>query len=117
MSDLLKDIPSKIDHLGETEYLLSDIQKHTSVGTVLSKTLVVVYTWHDNWLKWCFLEWSGGDTSGNDSFKPFMYGEGPSGALRECRHSYIGDDGYVFYLNKKNFIAALDWLSQHYDMN
>ena len=120
MSDLLKSISGIPNHLEEMEYALKDIQKNFTLYETLdliSDHLIVIYKWDDVWLKWCFLEWAGGDMRGNDTFTPFMYGEGPSGSLRECRHTHIGEEGYVFYLNGQRMKQAIEWLEQHYDMN
>jgi hypothetical protein len=42
-----------------------------------------------------------------------FHGEGPSGALRELRHTYWGEDGYIFYPNgeliSKAFVALREW--------
>jgi hypothetical protein len=46
-----------------------------------------------------------------------MHGYGFLGGLNECRHTYWGEDGYIFYPNAKDIKAALDFLSQHFDMD
>jgi hypothetical protein len=45
-----------------------------------------------------------------------MHGSGPSNNLRECRHTFWGEDGYIFYPQKSHIIAALDWLEKYYDL-
>jgi hypothetical protein len=42
---------------------------------------------------------------------------GPSGGLREARHSYWGPDGngYVFYMNFEHVRAALSYLERFFD--
>ncbi len=44
-----------------------------------------------------------------------FHGEGPSGNLRECRHTYWGDEGYIFYPNGKVIMAAFRALAEFYD--
>lgn len=50
-----------------------------------------------------------------------FFGDGPGGkkgeSLRECRHTYWGEngDGYIFYPEGKLIIAALRALSEFYD--
>ncbi len=45
-----------------------------------------------------------------------FYGEGPSGNLRECRHTYWGDDsGYIFYPSGLLITAAFRRLSDFFD--
>lgn len=62
------------------------------------------------------VEWyteSGGDTHVTALFG----GNGPSGNLRELRHTYWGrdGDGYCFYLDVDNAVAALSALKEHFD--
>lgn len=46
-----------------------------------------------------------------------FYGEGPSGALRELRHTYWGDEhGYIFYVHADIVIAALNALREWFDL-
>lgn len=42
---------------------------------------------------------------GDDLYSVVAHGSGPSGSLREPRHTYFGEDGYVFYVNP----AILTW--------
>lgn len=47
-----------------------------------------------------------------------FYGEGPSGNLRECRHTYWGEEdnhGYIFYLDGRLITAAFRRLSEFFD--
>lgn len=44
-----------------------------------------------------------------------FYGSGPTGNLRECRHTYWGENGYVFYPHGPTIIAAFKELSKYYD--
>ena len=71
------------------------------------------------WVKLHFLEvnsWDEHETFVSSLFKC----EGPGGVdhpLRECRHTYFPDNGYVFYLNYDNMIAALDYCKNYFDMD
>lgn len=47
----------------------------------------------------------------------FWSGEGTGGSLRELRHSWFGEDGYIFYLNLDHLIAAAQFLKQHFDVH
>lgn len=44
-----------------------------------------------------------------------FHGKGLSGALRECRHTYWGEDGYIFYPNGKVISEAFKELSIYFD--
>ena len=43
--------------------------------------------------------------------------EGFSETLREGRHTYFPEEGYVFYLNMKMMIAALNHCTKYFDMD
>lgn len=69
----------------------------------------VVLNWHDEtWLKFAVLESDGSSV---------FHGEGPSGSLRECRHTYWGYDGYIFYPNARLITDAFRVLSEFYDLD
>lgn len=74
------------------------------------------------WKYFAILSFASSNTDGTDAeYDCFWFGEGPSGTLRECRHSYFGNspseiDGYVFYLNRAVMNDAFDFLSEYYDM-
>lgn len=42
-------------------------------------------------------------------------GSGPSGSLRELRHTHWGEDGYIFYPDAKLIAAAFDRLAEWFD--
>jgi hypothetical protein len=76
----------------------------------------------DLWVKFAVLEYIGGfiDNDGETltEGKCIFYGEGPSGNLRECRHTYWGEDdsgGYIFYPHGQLIIAAFKRLSEFFD--
>lgn len=69
------------------------------------------------WIKFAVLDFLRGSSSGQD-VKTFLvfHGEGPAGPLRECRHTYWGDDGYLFYPSIVVITAALTALKEFYDL-
>lgn len=74
---------------------------------------------YSGWLKFNFYIWVAQDEEGTVFVSHLIGGQGPAGGsegLRECRHTYWGDSGYLFYPNKKQIIACLEWLSQYFDM-
>lgn len=45
-----------------------------------------------------------------------FYGEGPVGNLRECRHTWWGDDdGYLSFPSGRVIMAAFEALAEYYD--
>ena len=70
----------------------------------------------NTWLRFAVLDFLSSDIGGGNSLATCLfYGDGPVGALRECRHTYWGENGYVFYLPGKLIAAALHALSEFYD--
>jgi hypothetical protein len=45
-----------------------------------------------------------------------FHGSGPSGYLRELRHTYWGDEGYLFDPSPKVIVAAFDRLKEWFDV-
>ena len=69
-----------------------------------------VVTWRDGIiLKFAFLR-TVATVDGIDIAEVFMHGEGPLGALNECRHTWWGEQGYIFYPNATDIRAMLEWL-------
>lgn len=44
-----------------------------------------------------------------------FHGNGPSGSLKECRHTYWGEAGYIFYPNGKVISLAFKELSKYFN--
>lgn len=75
---------------------------------------------HGNWKYFAVLRFGQSGTDGSNEFDQMVfYGEGPGGAkgesLRECRHTYWGDDGYIFYPDGELIAAAFRVLAKFYD--
>ncbi len=69
-----------------------------------------------SWVKFAVLEFSMSNTDGSNAFaSSVFFGEGPTGYLRECRHTYWGKDGYVFYPSGPIILAAFKALSEFFD--
>jgi hypothetical protein len=73
------------------------------------------------WLKFAVMEFGYSLTHEDKEDEVFMsclfYGEGPTGGLNECRHTYWGDGGYIFYPNAKIITAGLKALEEFFDMD
>lgn len=104
---------------GGTTYLLSLIREKYKVTKIIGGFFVLNDS--DLWHKFAVLSYVGGFivdggvelTEGACVFN----GEGPSGNLRECRHTFWGqeDDGYIFYPDGRLITAAFACLSEFYD--
>lgn len=70
----------------------------------------------DNTIDFAVLEfYSSGINDTNVLLSEIFHGVGFSGSLRECRHTYWGEDGYVFYPNGKIIADAFKKLSIYFD--
>lgn len=72
------------------------------------------------WLYFAALRFAQSDVGGANELDALVfYGEGPGGkrgeSLRECRHTYWGESGYIFYPDGKLITAALATLAEFYD--
>lgn len=73
---------------------------------------------YSGWLKFAVLSFhSSGMLVENIGATLVFHGEGPSGHLREPRHTYWGDEssGYLFYPRAKIIVAGLEALKEFYD--
>lgn len=72
-------------------------------------------------VEFAVFDWSsseGPDLTDIDStqYTLLFYGEGPSDGLRECRHTYWGQEGYIFYPDAELISDALEKLKKWFDM-
>lgn len=98
-------------------YSLDDARSRYEVRDLPGKGYLVL-NWDAErfWLKFAvlsFLSSSGDDTEVEMDLQ--FHGEGPTGNLRECRHTYWGDGGYIFYPSGKVISAGLEALSEFFD--
>lgn len=122
MLDKLNLIVEKSDN-GFDMYDLDKLKEIFTVEELIPGELWVAYNISDGfWVRFAFFDFlrsRGGDKEVKVGI--FWHGDGPSGALRECRHSFFGAEsdnpGYVFYVNRANFNAAFEWLSKYFDLD
>ena len=62
-----------------------------------------------------FLEWSSG--ADHVYVEEIMLVIGVGEPLREMRHTYFPNDGYVFYLDRLNYETAFEYCSKYFDMD
>lgn len=102
---------------GHEGYLLDDAKARYDVMELDGEGYLVL-NWDAEklWLNFAVLTFRCSASDGSDTeLDVQFYGEGPSGALKECRHTYWGEEGYLFYPNGKAITAGLKELSKYYD--
>jgi len=52
-----------------------------------------------------------------DQYHVTMHGWGTGDPLREARHTWVGDDGYVFYVDPSAIAWAFDCLREWFDFD
>lgn len=128
-----QDIPSDILSAGRMltmeEWSDADKEPHWRLSELLLLPNVVSHCLKDTgvWLlikqepgeiqvHFAAVEWAGSDAHG-DVVKSLWCGEGPSGNLRELRHSRFGPefDGYMFYADLQHIILVAEKLKTWFD--
>lgn len=102
------------------EQSLEIYQNKYEVIELLPEDAWIALKWDNEkfWLDFAVLRFEHSDNDGsNIAVKTMLHGSGPSGNLRECRHTYWGENGYIFYPNKKVIKAALNELGKYFDLD
>lgn len=71
-----------------------------------------------SWMRFAACRFVVSDIGGaNTMVEVVFHGDGPGGknSLRECRHTYWGEDGYIFYPDGALITAAFRELAEFYD--
>lgn len=115
MIDWLKHIVQIEDHgCPEEVYPLSKLKKEFELRDLKTRDAYLVLNKDENWIKFAVLDFHTG--MDDDIFLSCVFhGEGPTDPLRECRHTYWGDKGYLFYPNGEVISAAFSVLSEFFD--
>ena len=72
----------------------------------------------NSWLRFALLQFYQCDfPDKNIKYTEVFHGEGPTGNLRECRHTYWGKGGYIFYPDRKLIEAGFSELSRYSDLD
>lgn len=98
-------------------YFMGQIKEKYEV-TQLNKDGYLVLNWCPDkfWLQFAVLTFYSSDLDGSNVWCELLFnGHGPSDSLRECRHTYWGENGYVFYPNAPVIVAAFEALSEFFD--
>jgi hypothetical protein len=68
------------------------------------------------WLNFAVLRWQSSNQKGGDVHCGMVFhGSGPTGSLRELRHTWWGEDGYLFYVPGALVSNAFKALSAYFD--
>lgn len=106
----------KID-TGEDYYLLDDI-KNKFEHKMSGRNLMIFHN-EEDWISFAFFKWQSGESVNgkdeciNNQGELYWYGCGPSGYLRELRHSYLNE--YIFYLDTDFMIICCNELKAYFD--
>lgn len=109
------------DHNGEPVYPIDKLRVEFDVRELPGGWIVFQHeSKYGNWKYFAVLRFAQSETNGENELDSIVfYGDGPGGkpeeSLRECRHTYWGEDGYIFYPDGKLIVAALTALSEFYD--
>ena len=100
-------------------YLMHLVEQRYTVEP-LPRGFFVLKNKDDLWIEFAVLEDVGGyiaeDHSTITEGRCVFHGGGPSGNLRECRHTYWGkEDGYIHYPHGPLITAAFKRLSEFFD--
>lgn len=96
-------------------YYLSDLMKVGQLQQLGEHLWAIVVSSPEDWKEWAIFEWQCSDENLVETTM-LVSGCGPTGYLKECRHTYWGENGYIFYPNAEHLKLALNWLETMYEM-
>jgi hypothetical protein len=101
----------------EEETSIEDIKKLGEVVEIVKEQLWVVKSINnEGYDELQFMTFR--SSSDNElNLDPMFIIHGYSGNLREGRHTYFPDNGYVFYMNSKLMKEALTYCENYFDMD
>ena len=84
---------------------------------LIENKLCVVSEKYKGWLDFSFLTFNRSDTDWSNIYCDVMMSGNGFLDLQECRHTYWGESGYMFYPDLENITTSLQWLKdQGFDM-
>lgn len=109
-------LKNRIDPIhGDRVYPLDDARERFTVRELMPNAYLVL-NFENDWLKFAVLEFSSSNVDGSETMLSCLFhGEGPGMGLRECRHTWWGEDGYLFYPDGRVIAAAFAALSEFFD--
>lgn len=118
MVDWLAHTKVKNTHNTGILYIKDLIEKSPGISTKLLDCggLLVLETKKEHWLNFAVMEFFSSDLDGgNDTYSVVFHGSGVPSHLRELRHTYWGEDGYLFYPNLRLIASAFFELKNYFD--
>ena len=120
MKRLMESLIQHNDHNADPVYAADEIRGVATRVVEINRTglLAVLVDDESTWVQVALFRFSSSNSDGSGVMHQLvMHGEGPSGPLREFRHSYWGEDGYIFYAPRKLIVGALDALKEWFDLD
>lgn len=100
-------------------YSLAEAKRNFTVIPLLSSGYLVVHEEEELIVRFAVFYFSYSVCGQDEStmLNLIFHGEGPSGSLRECRHTYWGaeGEGYLFYPDGRVIAAAFKELSKYFN--
>lgn len=109
--------PAKLINLSDPIYSLNLLKGLGQLKSLTVDAWILTKITGEHWLDFVVVKFysSNFDMSESISVEYVFGGAGPTMGLRELRHTYWGDSGYIPYLDSKTVVAAFKFLSQYYD--
>lgn len=120
MKTIVERLTAVMDHKNDPMYAGSEIESVADeVVVVGGDGLLAVSTDPDsNHIEVALFEFAQSHSDGSDPmYARVMHGYGYGEGLRELRHTYWGEDGYIFYPSRKLITEALEALREWFDLD
>jgi hypothetical protein len=107
------------DHRGMSDnivYLLSEVNDKCQIIELDNEGYLALVYDEESEFKLTFAVFTSNSSDDKDTYLTVQFhGYGFTGGLRECRHTYWGEDGYLFYPNGRVIRLAFKELSKYFD--
>lgn len=104
------------DHKGDCVFREVDIRALATTVIALDGKGLLAAVERDTAVSFVVFAFSSSNVDGTDAvYECIFHGNGFAGGLRELRHSYWGEDGYVFYPSATLIAGAFKELQRWFD--
>ena len=97
--------------------LLNDLKEKFEVEEIVKDVAWLVINSPDKLFVSFAVVQSIGGAEGECEVEILFHGKGVGSNLREGRHFYFGEDGYIFYPREDVFVAAFRALGKYFDLD